>query len=495
MSTRLPDLLQQHRTVLVVTAVMLLVILAFARATADMIDMWGVSVYRHCWIIAPLALFLMSHQSRALEAQPFSINWLAMLILPVFALTIFVAERASIRALEHSALVATVMTAILAVIGWRKFRQILFPVALLAAAVPVGDFLIPTLMDWTADIAAALLELTGVPAFRQGAIITLPNGVFHVAEVCSGISYVLASLILSLMYAYLTFVSIRRRIAFVVLTVITFIVLNGIRAFLVMIVANATEMRWFTGWDHVYFGQFLFICLTVCLYLIGQRFSDRPTEASGDASAVRLPWSVKPILRRAAAVALLTFGVSRSASALLVVDPSIVVEPKQQLVVTDCELIGNWDDAFEPKLSGAMSATSKSFDCDDVVVNFIVAQFDDPANGSEVVNRQHVYWPEAWASRGTSATHALQHAQESMTLGELSLDLPSGFRLVWYAYAIGSVTTSNRYLAKFWEAVYSVSGKRHIAELYLVTTRYPGEGPAARQFLEQHIDVTARDAS
>ncbi|MEL7297481.1 MAG: exosortase A [Pseudomonadota bacterium] len=495
MSMRVPDLLQQHRTVFVVMAVMLLVGLAFAKATADLIDMWGVSVYRHCWIIAPLALLLMSRQSRAVETEPFEISWLAMLILPVLALTIFVADRASIRALEHTALVATVMTSILAVIGWRKFRRILFPVTLLAAAVPVGDFLIPTLMDWTADIAAALLELTGVPAFRQGAIITLPNGVFHVAEVCSGISYVLASLILSLMYAYLTFASIRRRIAFVLLTVLSFIVLNGIRAFLVMVVANATEMRWFTGWDHVYFGQFLFICLTVCLYLIGQRFSDRPSMESRDESSTRSPSSFRPLIQRAIAVVLLTFGVSRSASALLAVDPSIVVEPAQRLVVTDCELVGDWRDAFEPEFSGAVSATSQSFDCSDVIVNFVVAQFDDPANGSEVVNRQHVYWPEAWASRGTSATHDLQHAQASTTLGELSLELPSGYRLVWYAYAIGSVTTSNRYLAKFWEAVYSVSGKRHIAELYLVTTRYPGEGQAARQFLEQHVDVTAREPS
>ena len=99
---------------------------------------------------------------------------------------------------------------------------------------------------------------------RQSEIITLPNGVFHVAEVCSGISYVLASLLLSLVYTYLTFHAAWKRAAFGALTVGAFVVLNGVRAYIVMVVANATDMRWFTGWDHVYFGQLLFFCLADC---------------------------------------------------------------------------------------------------------------------------------------------------------------------------------------------------------------------------------------
>ena len=50
---------------------------------------------------------------------------------------------------------------------------------------------------------------------------------------------------------------------------------NGLRAFIVMAVASATDMRVLAGKDHVIFGWALFLLVMIALYFVAERFSDR----------------------------------------------------------------------------------------------------------------------------------------------------------------------------------------------------------------------------
>ena len=75
-------------------------------------------------------------------------------------------------------------------------RRILFPLAYLLFAVPLGDFLVGPLQDVTAVFTVWALQLTGIPVYLEGRFFYIPTGAFEVAEACSGIRYLIASLAL-----------------------------------------------------------------------------------------------------------------------------------------------------------------------------------------------------------------------------------------------------------------------------------------------------------
>ncbi len=129
-------------------------------------------------------------------------------------------------------------------------------------------------MRVTADVSAALLRLTGVPVYREGQYITLPGGEFEVADVCSGLRYLVAGTMISLLFAYLTYRSTWRRVLFVAATAFALIFANGLRAFIVMWVASASEMRLLAGEDHVYFGWILFAVVIGGMFLLGTRYAE-----------------------------------------------------------------------------------------------------------------------------------------------------------------------------------------------------------------------------
>ncbi|MFK8053046.1 MAG: exosortase A [Woeseiaceae bacterium] len=475
-----------QRTLWVIVAVVLVQSLFFYSTLADMVSLWTISVYRHCWIILPLCLYLIAERQSDVEAVAFGRNWLAVLALPALAIVLFVADRVSIRALEHTAFVLILIFSVLAVIGWRKFSTIIFPMVLLLAAIPVGDFMIPTLMDWTTDIAAALLATTGVPAWREGVLVTLPNGVFHVAEVCSGISYVLASFVLALVYSYLTFRSFKKRAAFVLFTLLCFVLLNGLRAFLVMVVANATEMRWFTGWDHVYFGQFLFVCLTIALYFLAQKFADKPS-ADGETGVATLSLPGSKLLMSSVLVIAASFGVHKISAAALSGDDGTRVMPESSLIVANCTGAVTTQAPMTPIVPGAAETMQSGFQCGQHRLYQFTAYFDDPGSGSEIVNRAHRFWPADWENIGRHGSYRSDVLPEDNEFAELSFTRSDKTRLVWYRYVIGSQVTASPYIAKLWEAVYGIRSATYVGSVQLVTVEAPGTLDDARQVLEQYV--------
>lgn len=479
--------LRHRQTFLLVALVLAVQAALFHDTVADMTSLWTLSAYKHCWLVPPLSLWLVWRQGGNTEREPYRIGLLALLALPLLAGAWFVGVRAAIRALEHLSFVAIVVASIWAVLGWPRFRRILLPVALLFGAVPVGDFLIPTLMTVTADIAAGLLEVTGVPAWRQSEIITLPNGVFHVAEVCSGISYVLASLILSLIYTYLTFRAAWKRAAFVVFTVCAFVILNGIRAYIVMVVANATDMRWFTGWDHVYFGQFLFFCLAVVLFLAGERLSDREAGEVPPMPASPRSFSAATVGLGAVSAVLLSAGLASVVQAALPARTGAARMPNLVLTVVGCDDERDWQETFEPILPGAARASGTSYRCDDVDIGHFVAVFDDPVAGSELVNRNHRYWPDAWSSLGTRSDAHIESTTGPLTFGELALTQAGETRVVWFLYSVGNTVTADPYVAKLREALHTVGGHRAAGRLDIVTTTAKGDLADARARLAERL--------
>jgi EpsI family protein len=159
--------------------------------------------------------------------------------------------------------------------------EIAFPLAFLLFAVPAGDFMLPTLMDWTANFTVAALRATGVPVYRDGWLIIVPNGRWSVVEACSGIRYLIASVMTGTLYAYLMYRSNARRLVFIGFAGVVAILANWLRAYLIVLLGYLTSNRLAVGVDHLVYGWIFFGVVMLGVFYLGSlwrepEFPERP---------------------------------------------------------------------------------------------------------------------------------------------------------------------------------------------------------------------------
>src|SRR5699024_5330893 len=112
------------------------------------------------------------------------------------ALVWMLGRLAGVASLEQFGAVALIPSTMAVLTGLPMVAALAFPLAFLFFAVPVGEFLTPIMMDYTADATVAALQWTGIPVYREGLHFTVPSGRWSVVEACSGLRYLIASLAL-----------------------------------------------------------------------------------------------------------------------------------------------------------------------------------------------------------------------------------------------------------------------------------------------------------
>src|SRR4029079_4205078 len=132
------------------------------------------------------------------------------------------------------------------------------------------------MMDWTADFTVTALRLSGIPVFRVGTFFTIPSGQWSVVEGCSGLRYLIASITVGALFAYLSYQKPWKRILFVVLSVIVPIIANGMRAYMIVMIAHLSDMKLALGIDHLIYGWLFFGIVMLLLFWSGS--FGRPPE-------------------------------------------------------------------------------------------------------------------------------------------------------------------------------------------------------------------------
>ncbi len=269
-----------RRALLWLTVLLLLLLLSQAQILSDMVRIWWVTkTFNHCLIIPLISGWLIWRRRDVVARLQPEPSLLALALLAGAMLLLLFADLAGVGAASHFALVLAVQAVIWLVLGTAICRQLLFPLLYLWFAVPFGEFMVPALQDVTADMAVALLHLFDIPVFRDGHFIALPNGDFLVEEACSGISYLIASLALGTLYAYLQYRSYWRRAAFIALAIIVPIIANGVRAFGIIMIAHLTNNEYAVGIDHLIYGWLFFGFVMLLLFSFGRWFSDEGPQA------------------------------------------------------------------------------------------------------------------------------------------------------------------------------------------------------------------------
>ena len=276
------------RSTLAIGLVLLAGVLLVYRETAlAMVDTWSRSdTYAHAFLVPPIVLWLIWRRRHALaQMTPRAQPWV---VLPMAAVGLLwlLGSLASVNAAMQLALVALIVLLVPAVAGVAVARELLFPLGFLFFAVPIGEFLTPTMISWTADATILALRWSGIPVYREGMDFVIPSGSWSVVEACSGVRYLIASLMVGTLFAYLNYRSTKRRLLFVGVSIVVPIVANWMRAYMIVMLGHLSDNRIATGVDHLVYGWVFFGVVILLMFVIGARWSepDDPPPAPGAAA-------------------------------------------------------------------------------------------------------------------------------------------------------------------------------------------------------------------
>lgn len=274
-----------------------LLLLAYRATAASMVETWSDSAtFAHAFLVPPIVAWLVWRRRERLAAlapapEP---AWLPGFV--VLGLAWLAARLALVDAAAQFALVAMLVLVVPALLGRAVARVLLFPLVFSFFAVPFGEFLMPLLMEGTADFTVRALRLLGVPVYREGLRFMIPTGSWSVVEACSGVRYLIASVMVGTLYAYLNYRSLRRRAIFVAVAFAVPIVANWVRALLIVLLGHLSDNRLAAGVDHLIYGWVFFGIVIGLLYWIGARWAEPAgpgpepgaARAAGSASAPRI---------------------------------------------------------------------------------------------------------------------------------------------------------------------------------------------------------------
>lgn len=242
---------------------------------AAMVSIWLRSeTYTHAFIVPPITLWLIWRQRALIHAeQPLTSPLVAI---PV-AFTTFawlLGELTAVNALTQFALVATLVFAVMALLGTKVSKRIAFPLAFLFFAVPFGDFMMPKLMDWTAAFTVLALRASDIPVYQEGLQFVIPSGNWSVVEACSGIRYIIASVTVGTLFAYLNYTSLHRRLIFIGVSILVPVVANWLRAYIIVMLGHLSGNKIAAGVDHLIYGWLFFGVVIMIMFVIGARWAE-----------------------------------------------------------------------------------------------------------------------------------------------------------------------------------------------------------------------------
>lgn len=472
-----PGVLRAWRKHMLIFAVLLAATLAmFGASYWSMVTTWWRSeTFAHGFVVVPISIYLIWRKRHLLRQFPPSARPEVLIGLGLLGVIWLLGHAADVLGVQQLAVTAMVPLLVALVFGWRIVRLIAFPLAFLFLAVPIGEFLVPYLIDFTASFTVHALKWSGVPVYWEGNRFSLPTGEWSVIKACSGVRYLYATLTVALLYAYLNYRSRWRQILFILIAIALAIFANGVRAYAIVMIGHLSQMRLAVGIDHFIYGWVFFALLMVLLFWIGS-FLREPGAADVAPAPVpdlRQPGSTKRALFAgiAGVVILGAFpawawrveSTTQEQRAVHLAAPSLGDGWK---ISTNAEL-SDW----QPVYVNPTTTVSISYERGEERAGLFVAYYGAQRQGSELINFQNVLAKEkdAWhvAAKRTVNVEINDTIRE---VKERRMRSGEGDLLVWQWYWVNGNHLDNPYVVKLHEALDKLTvGRRRGAGVVLYT--------------------------
>ena len=462
---------QSNKVYLHLLLLIIAVPLIFWPDTQTLINAWSSNTtYNHGFFILPISLWLLYRQRHLISSTETAAEPRVLIGLVLALMLWFLSYIISVNVTQQFALIALIPISIWALFGRKLLIIIIFPIAFLFFMIPVGSSLVPPLMVITADLTVSMIELSGIPVYRDGLYFTLPTGRWSVIEACSGLNYLVASLTLGVLYAYLTYRSIKKRILFVLAITLFSIAANGIRAYGIVIIGHLTKMNSGISGDHEFWGWLFYGFFVFWVFYLGSIWADKPllTQQTSTANSLA-PTGSSPIT-----LSVIVLSVMISVQVLA---REATHFDRAGLDSIDFDLpdnFGDWqysptaDLGWKPRIVGASITETMSYVFDNEIVQISMGYYPQQTQGSEVVSWQNQII-------GAESKNWTVSGKTDLEIGDYNVTETEAYQrdrkiLIWNWYLVGDWETPNPNIAKIFDALNIILYQRNDASFLTLAT-------------------------
>ncbi len=457
---------------------------------------WRSETFAHGLVVLPISAWLIWLRRDRLATLTVSPSpWMSVLI-ALAGLGWLLGQMVNVNALSHFALACLLVFTAIGLLGPRVSRELAFPLAFVFFGVPIGEFLMPALMHYTAEFTVFALRMSGVPVYQEGLYFVIPSGRWSVVEACSGLRYLIASLMVGTLFAYLNYDSLKKRLIFIGFAILVPIVANWLRAYFIVMLGHLTDNRLAAGVDHLIYGWVFFGAIILLMFWVGSLWRD-PIEAAPSKTPAPPQDSAgrtSPVTRALPLLAVAAL------FPLLLVRIDAPVAPFEVAIRAPVPAAG-WtaDDTvfhdYLPIFSGYRGSAYQAYRRDDgEVVALYVAYYAKQRKGAELIT---------WDNRLTIREYdtglhwrLVTRRNVSSVVGDVLQSVISyGPRVIgiWHWYWSDGTLITRDEIAKLKLAFDRVTGRADDAAFVAVLTPLASEGedpgPLVRAFLADHSDA------
>ncbi|WP_342120809.1 exosortase A [Pseudoduganella sp. OTU4001] len=478
------------RNALLVALVMLLPLLVFYQTALSLAEIWQRSeTFAHGFLILPITLWLVWRQRAALQELPLQPWWPALLGLAACGGVWLLGALVDAGIVRQYALAAMLPLTVLAVLGKRIALALLFPLAFLLFAVPVGESLVPPLINLTANVTVDALRLTGIPVLRDGNNFAIPSGNWSVVEACSGLRYLISSVTLGCLFAYLSYRSPWRRAAFALASIVVPIAANGARAYMIVMMGHLSGMKLAVGADHLIYGWVFFGLVMLLLFWIGSfwredhQAPDAPAAPQAPGGAAPLDWRrlLAPLAAVLAVLALWPLMAVRASQAAPVAPPVTLALAGAAPAAAE---FTSWQAEYAPA-----SGTLRQAFAGQPPVGLNVLYYRDLPGGEKMISSTNRLGVDKGEFRENSvALRDERVGSRTMAVREAMLGREGRRLLVWQWYWINGNMTSSNYVGKLLQVKEKLITGSGDGAVVMVFSPYDEDPAVARAAMRTFLD-------
>ena len=493
--------------------VLVLILGLFWQTASGMVSIWYRSeTFAHAFVVPPISIWLIWR--RRLDLTQLMPRPAFVMLFPIagMALLWLLGDLVAVNSVTQLAFIAMVVLSVPAVLGLQVACAITFPLLFLFFAAPIGEFMMPQLMEWTAEFTVVALRASGIPVYSEGLQFVIPSGSWSVVEACSGVRYLIASVTVGTLFAYLNYQTTTRRILFILVSILVPIVANWLRAYMIVMLGHLSGNKLAVGFDHLIYGWAFFGVVIMLMFVIGARWVEsEPAFGEGVAlpvTSVAAPSAVRLWMVAVCAMAV----VAMPTGAKLVIDRGAPVGVPA-LFAPDV-LMAGWrasDTAaigFKPNFQNPSAETNGVYENSGNVVGLYLGYYRNQdynrklvSSNNVLIHSTHPDWSLVAGGAQAASFGQQQVTVRSAELRRAPLGLEAGRRLVaWQIYWVNGTLTASDYLAKVYGALYQLMRRGDDSAVIVIYTEKTPVGDAQttlQSFLSENysaIDAILRQA-
>ena len=462
---------------------------------------WDSSTYGHGLLVLPLSIYLVwVKRSKLLSVQRPS-DFLGLGTFILFSMGWWLGYAVDVEIIKQLAFFGMIGAIFWSILGWRTTSVYMVPLILPLLALPIWVPLVPLLQYLTTQVVSFALSLISVPVYVQGHFIQIPEGKFSIEDVCAGLRYLLAALVVALVYVYLYMQRTRYQLIFIGSVILLSLSVNWIRVFAVILAGHLTNMSHFLVKDHADFGWWLFAFTLIPIFWFGnylarkEQNEKKPLEDSkvGNYShnAEVDDTSIKYIFPT-----LLIFIVVIPLSGFYLKAQTRHVLNSTRLDMQAPKSVGQWAGPYDvkkgyvqPKYQGADAETMADYRKGNSEVTLYVAKYFYQEQGKELIGEyNHPYNKSVWQPEFSSKQQVKLDDGNAIEIQEMLLKNEFGKRrLLWYWYSVDGVNTVTPVKAKFLQIKSFLSRSNSGSTIVLLTLNADSDVELLRNVLADYM--------